>query len=166
MIQGVMYKSCIETRVLERWGEPDRPEDGINFVIPMPRAAPKSIKHPFEEPIFIRGGVGIAARGANNSNHVGRKDALTECVLTITLTKGTTRRDRHACKETERILTEDRGKFVAFLPNMVFMVPKNNNVRIGTKRAEILILLDSKDTHGGDNSRSPFFPGELDIHPT
>jgi hypothetical protein len=61
---------------------------------------------------------------------------------------------------------EDRTKFVAFLPNMVFMVPKNNDVRLGTKWAEIFILLDSEDTHGGDSPRSPFFPGELDIHPT
>ncbi len=85
-----MYKSCIEW-VLEQWGEPDQPEDGVNFVIPMPRAVPKSIEHPFKEPIFIRGGSGITARRANNSNLVGRKDALTECVFTITLTKGTTR---------------------------------------------------------------------------
>jgi hypothetical protein len=124
----------------------------------MPGAAPKFIKRPFEEPIFIRGGVRIAARGANNSNLLGRKDALTECVFTITLTKGTTRRNHHACEETERILTEDRGKFVAFLPNTVFMVPKNNDARLGTKWAEILILLDSEDIHDGDSLRSPFFP--------
>ncbi len=156
-----MHKFCIETRVLEQWGEPDGPEDGINFVIPMLWAAPKSIKHPFKEPIFIRGGFGIAARGVNNSNLVGRKDALTECVFTITLTKGTTRCNCHACEETERILMEDRGKFVAFLPNMVFMVPKNNDARLGTKWAEILILLDSEDTHGGNSPRSPLFPESL-----
>jgi hypothetical protein len=62
----------------------------------MPRAVPKSIEHPFKEPIFIRSGFGIAAREANNSNLVRKKDALTECVFTITLTKRTTRRDRHA----------------------------------------------------------------------
>ena len=80
----------------------------------MPRAAPKSIKHPFEEPRFIRGGVGIAARGANNSNLVRRKDALTECIFTITLTKGTMRCDRHACEETKRFLMEDRGNLLLF----------------------------------------------------
>jgi hypothetical protein len=98
----------------------------------MLHAAPKSIKRPFEEPIFIRGGILIAARGTNNSNLVGKKDALTECVFTITLTKRTTRCNRHACEETERILTEDRGNFVVFLPNTVFMVPKNNDSRLGT----------------------------------
>jgi hypothetical protein len=123
----------------------------------MPQAVPKFIKHPFEEPIFIRGGIGIAARGANNSNLIGKKDAMTECVYTITLTKGTTRHDHHACEETERILTEDRGKFVSFLPNTVFMVPKNNDARLGTKWAEILILLDSEDIHDGDSLRSLFF---------
>ncbi len=65
-------------------------------VIPMPWAAPKSIKRPFKEPIFIRGGFGIAARGVNNSILFGRKDALTECFFTITLKKGTTRGNRHA----------------------------------------------------------------------
>ena len=108
----------------------------------MPQAAPKSIKHPLDEPMFIRVGVGITARGANNSNLVGRKDALTDCIFIITLIKGTKRRDRHAYEETERILMEDRGKFVAFLPNMVFMVPKNNDARLGTKWVEIPILLD------------------------
>jgi hypothetical protein len=68
-----------------------------------------------------------------------------------------TRRNHHACEETERILTEDGGKFVAFLPNAVFMVPKNNNARLGMKWAEILILLNSEDTHGGDSPRSPVF---------
>ena len=37
------------------------------------------------------------------------------------------------------------------------MVPKNNNAKLGTKWAEILILLDSEDTHGGDSPRSHFF---------
>ncbi len=54
------------------------------------------------------------ARGADNSNLIGKKDALTECVYTITLMKGTTRRNHHACEETERILMEDRGNFFAF----------------------------------------------------
>jgi hypothetical protein len=62
-IQGVTYGSCTETRVLELWGEHNRPKNGVNFVIPMPWAVPKSIEHPFKEPIFIRGGFGIAARG-------------------------------------------------------------------------------------------------------
>jgi hypothetical protein len=156
-IQGVKYKSCIETQVLKQWGEPDQPEDGVNFVIPMLRAAPKSVERPFKRLIFIRGGFGIAARGANNSNLVGRKDVLTECIFTITLMKGMMRCNRNACEETERILMEDRGEFVTFLPNTVFMVPKNNNARLGTKWAEILILLDSEDTHGGDSPRSHFF---------
>jgi hypothetical protein len=82
---------------------------------------------------------------------------MTECVFTITLAMGARRCNCHGCEETERILTEERGKFVAFLPNMVFMVPKNN-ARLSTKWAEILILLDSEDTHGGDSPRSPLFP--------
>jgi hypothetical protein len=116
----------------------------------MPWAAPKAIEHPFfKEPIFIRGSFGIAARGANNSNIVGRKDALTECVFTITLTKKMARRDCHAHEEMVRILTEDRGNFFAFLPNAVFMVPKNNDARLETKWVEILIFLDSEDTWWG-----------------
>jgi hypothetical protein len=155
-----MYESCIETRVLELWGEHNQSKNCVNFVIPMPRAVPKSIERPFKEPIFIRGGFGLAARGANNSSLVGRKDAMTECVFTITITIGATRCNCHGCEETERILTEERGKFVAFLSNMVFMVPKNN-ARLGTKWVEILILLDSEDTHGGDSLRSPLFPESL-----
>jgi hypothetical protein len=41
---------------------------------------------------------------------------------------------------------------------MVFMVPKNNDARLGVKWAEILIILDSEDTHRGDSPKSPFFP--------
>ena len=90
----------------------------------MPWAAPKSIERPLKEPIFIRGGFRIAARGANNSDLIGREDALTECVFTITLMKGTMRRDRHACEEVERILMEDRGKFVLFFQTRSSWYPR------------------------------------------
>jgi hypothetical protein len=42
----------------------------------MPQAVPKFLKHPFEEPIFIRGGIGIATRGVNNSNLIRKKDRM------------------------------------------------------------------------------------------
>jgi hypothetical protein len=61
-IRGVTYKSCIEKWVLERWGETNQLE-GVNFVIPMPQAVPKSIKRPFKEPIFIMGGFGLLLGG-------------------------------------------------------------------------------------------------------
>jgi hypothetical protein len=64
----------------------------------------------------------------------------------------------HAREEKERILTKDRGELLALFPNTVLVIPKDNDARFCMKRAEILIFLDSEDTHLGDSMRGPFFP--------
>jgi hypothetical protein len=82
---------------------------------------------------------------------------LTERVLAVALTKWMARSDGHAREETERILTKDRGKLLALFPNTVLVIPKDDDARFCMKRAEILIFLDSEDTHRGYGMRGPFF---------
>ena len=67
-------------------------------------------------------------------------------------------RGGHAREETERILMKDRGELLALFPNTVLMIPKGNDARFHTKRAEILVFLESEHTHHGDATRGPFSP--------
>jgi hypothetical protein len=53
-------------------------------------------------------------------------------------------------------LAKDGGVFVAGDPNSVFMISKDNNVGLGTKRVESFIILDSKDAHGRIAGGAPF----------
>ncbi len=57
-------------------------EDGINLIIPVTRAALKTIEHPFKEPIFVRSGFKIATGRAVDTNFVGRENALAEGIFT------------------------------------------------------------------------------------
>ena len=75
-------------------------------------------------------------------------------ILTVALTKRTTRSHRHAGKKAKGILAKNGSKLLALLPNAVLMIPKDNDAGLGTERPEILILLDSKDTHRGNGAWS------------
>ncbi len=65
-------------------------------------------------------------------------------------------RDGHTGEETWGILAKDGSKFLAFFPHPVFVIAEDNDLRLCAKRAEILILFDCKDTHGGDCTRHTF----------
>ncbi len=78
----------------------------------------------------------------DNGNFVGRNDDLAECVFAIALTQGTSCQYGHASKEAKRVLTKDRGKFLALAPNLILVVSKNNVARFGMKWMELLVLLD------------------------
>ncbi len=121
----------------------------------------KPIESPLEQPIFIRSSLRITARQTKDPNFVWRKNALTERVLAVVLIKWMARSDGHACEETERILTKDRGELLALFQNMVLVIPKDDDARFCTKRVEILVFLDSEDTHHGDDTRGPFFPESM-----
>ena len=90
-------------------------------------AAPKAIKSTLEKPILVRSGLWVSTRMANNGNLVRRENALTKCILTVTLMERATGRNGHTGKETKRILAKDGSKLLAFLPHAVFVISKDND---------------------------------------
>jgi hypothetical protein len=106
----------------------------------MTGAVPKAILSPFEKPILVRSSLRVSAKRANNGNIIGRENALTKHILTVTLTVRATGSDSLTGKETKRILAKDGGKHLAFLPHLVFVIAEDNDARICTKGTEILIL--------------------------
>jgi hypothetical protein len=61
----------------------------MDLVIPVAGAEPKSIEHPFKEPIFIGSSFRITTRRGYNSIFVGRENTVAECIFTIALTQRT-----------------------------------------------------------------------------
>ncbi len=90
-------------------------------------------------------------------NLVGRENALTKRILTVTLNEKATGRDGHTGKETKRILAKDRSKLIDFLPHSVFVIAKGNDLRLRAKKSEILILFNGKDTHRWNCPRRTLF---------
>jgi len=122
--------------------------------VPVARAPAQAVKGTLEKPIFVWCSVGIAAGRTYNSEFIRRKNALAKGVLTVALTKRTMRSNRHAGKKAKGILAKNGSKLLALFPNAVLMIPKDDDARFGTERPEILILLDSKDTHRGNGAWS------------
>ncbi len=63
---------------------------------------------------------------------------------------------RHANQEPETVKPENRCEAVAFRPVAGFAIAQNNDMRFGPKGHQLLILLDSEDTHRGDGFWSTF----------
>ncbi len=122
----------------------------------MTGAVPKSVQSPLEKPILVRSGLWVSARRANNDNLVRRENALTKCILTVTLTERATGRDGHTGKET-RILAKDGSKLFAFLSHSVFIIAEDNDARLCAKGTEILIFFNGKDTHRVNSPRHTLF---------
>ncbi len=126
-------------------------------MVPMMLAATKAIKSPLEKPILVRSSLWVPARRENNGSLVGRENALTKCIRTVTLIERAMGCNGHTGKETKRILAKDRSKCLAFLPHSVFMIAEDNDLRLCAKRMEILILFNGKDTHRWNCLRRTFF---------
>jgi hypothetical protein len=63
----------------------------------------------------------------------------------------------HTGKETKRILAKEGSKLLAFLPLLVFVIAKDNDLRLRAKGVEILICFNGKDTHHGNCPRHTLF---------
>ncbi len=63
---------------------------------------------------------------------------------------------RHANQETETVKPENRCKTVTFSPVAGFVIAQNNDMQFGPKGHQLLMLLDSEDTHHGDSFWSAF----------
>jgi hypothetical protein len=120
-------------------------------------AAPKAVKSPLKKPILVRSGLWVLARRANNGNLIGRENALTKCILTVTLTERAMGCDGHTGKETKKILMKDGRKLLAFLPHAVFVIAEDNDLRLCPKGTKICIRFNGKDTHRGNCPRCTLF---------
>ncbi len=117
----------------------------------------EAVEGVFKKPILIGSGFQIAVRRSNDGDLIRRENPLTEGIFAVSLIKGTTRCNSHTSEEAERILSKDWSKPFALCPHSVFMISKNDDARLCPKGLEVLILLDSKDTHCGNGPRSSFF---------
>jgi hypothetical protein len=117
---------------------------------------PQAIKVAKKEPIFLRISVRVTGGGMDNSDLFRGKDALAECVFTVTLLKRAAVLDGHADEELERVAVEDRRKFIRLQPNPVFVVTKHYDTRFGAMWKQVLILLDREDTHRRNGTRCAF----------
>jgi hypothetical protein len=79
----------------------------------VPRAAAQAVKGTLEKPIFVWCCFGIAAGRTDDSDFIGRKNALAKGILTVALTKRTARSHRHAGKKAKGILSKDGSKLLA-----------------------------------------------------
>ena len=61
----------------------------------------------------------------------------------------------------EQFLAENRIKFLAFLPDSIFVIPKDNDTQFCPEGAEPFVFLDDNNKHGGDGTRSAFFTKSL-----
>jgi len=153
-IRGVPDETAVETRILERGGKTNGAKNGVDFIVPLVRAAAQVVKGTLEKPIFVWCCFGIAAGRTDDSDFIRQKNALAKGILTVTLTKRTARSHRHAGKKAKGILAKDGSKLLALFPNAVLMIPEDDDAGFGTERPEILILFDSKDTYCGDGAWS------------
>ena len=69
----------------------------------------------------------------------------------IALAEGAMLFDRHQNQKPKRVATKNRSKAVAFAPDTVFVVAKDDNPRFGLKRIEILIPFYNEDTPHRDS---------------
>ncbi len=103
----------------------------------------KAIKCLLQKPIFLRISVGIARRQTNDRNLFRQKNALAECVFAVALSQRPPLLNREASQKAKGILTKNRSEAIAFTPNAVFMIAKDDDPRFCAKRNEIFILFDS-----------------------
>jgi len=131
---------------------------GTDLVVPVTWAPTEAIESFEKKPIFVLGRVGVPRGGSDNSYFLSRKNALTEGVFAIPLFEGPTMLGRQTNQEPETVKPENRCKAVAFRPVAGFTIAQNDDMQFGTKGHQLLILLDSEDTHCGDGFRSAFLP--------
>jgi hypothetical protein len=106
-------------------------------------ATTKAIKCLQQKPIFMRISLGIAQRQTNDRNLFRRKNALAECIFAVALSQRPPLLNHKASQKAKGILTKNRSEAIAFTPNAVFMIAKDDDPRFCAKRNEIFILFDS-----------------------
>jgi len=121
------------------------------------RAPAKAIKSLEKKPIFILASIWVPGRWADDSCLLRRKNALTEGVFAIPLLKAATVLSRQTNQKSETIKPKNRCKALAFGPVASFTIAQNDNMRLGPKRHQMLVLLNGdENTHRGDGLWSTF----------
>ncbi len=138
-IIGISNKTGEEARILKRRGKTNGKENFVDFLVPMLRAAAKAIYSPEKKPIFIWFSLWITQGRWNNGNLFQGQNTLKNVCFATTLANGVMLLDRYQNQNSKRVATKNRSKAVAFAPDTVLVVAKDNNLRFGSKRIEILI---------------------------
>jgi hypothetical protein len=126
VIVGISNKTLEEAWIFKRRGKTNEKENFVDFLVPMLRDAAKTIKSLKKKPIFIWLCLGITQGRSNYGNLFQGQNTLTKCVSAIALAKGANLLDRHQNQKPKRVATKNRSKAVAFAPDMVFVVAKDN----------------------------------------
>ena len=118
----------------------DGPQNGINFLVLVPRTAAKSIGDLLQEPLFIFGSIRVAQGRMGNSDFLGRENALTESLLTIALFEAAATLDSQTDKEPEAIKPKNRCKSFTLGPVAVLTIAQDNDTGFGPKGHELIDL--------------------------
>jgi hypothetical protein len=140
-IVGISNKTCEEARILERRCKTNGNKNFVDFLVPMSRAVAKAIQSLEKKPIFIPLSLWITGGMLNDGNLFRGQNPLEKCIFAITLAKGAKLLDRHQNQKPKRVAMKNGSEAVAFSPDTVPVVAKDNNPRFGSKRIEILITL-------------------------
>ncbi len=109
----------------------------------------------------MRISVRVTGGGTDDSDLVRSKDALEKRIFAVNLMKRAMVLDSHADKETERIASKDRCKFIRLVPDPVFVVTQHDDAGFGLMWEELFIPLDCEHTHSGNSAmgcNKPFGP--------
>jgi hypothetical protein len=122
------------------------------------RTPAKAIKSLEKKPIFIFASIWVPGRGSDDSSLLRRKNALAEGVFAISLLKAATVLSRQTNQKPETIEPKNRCKTLVLGPVAFFTIAQHDNARFGSKRHQILVLLNGENTHRGDGLWSTFLP--------
>ncbi len=133
--------------------EAETGEDLAYFVVPMLWATSQAIQRAIEKPIFILFSIGIPDRRFDDSDFIGGKDSLTESVFAVSLFQCPTLLNGHTDDKSEGIRTKDRGIFLRFGPDPIFMVAQNEDAGFSAMRAQHFVGFDGENTHSRNCTR-------------
>jgi hypothetical protein len=89
--------------------------------------SPKTVEGAEKEPVFVRTGVRITGRRANNWDLILWRKTLTEYVFAIALMQWTSGSHGKTEKEMERITAKEGSIPITLAPDVVFVIAQDNN---------------------------------------
>jgi hypothetical protein len=111
----------------------NRDKEDVDFIVPVMGTCPKAVEGAEKKPVFVRAGVRISGRRANNHDLVLGKKALTEWVFAIALMQWMIGSHSKTDNEMERITTKDGSIPINLAPDTVFVIAQDDNMWLSTK---------------------------------
>ena len=140
-IIGVADGACGHARIRGIGFEADAGKDQPNLVVPVSGTAAEAVQSFLEEPIFVFAGVGVSNGGFHNSDFVVGENALTKCIVAVTLLEGAAFLHGKTDHQPHGVGAEDGGVLFWLGPNAIFMIAKDHNAIFGMERVEHLVFL-------------------------